>query len=107
MWLKPDGNEMSEQEWSQGFARCLGMFLAGAALPDVDAHNRPLHDENFLLLFNAHHEPIPFSLPRFDNGGHWRRLLDTTGDPDLPAELPSGTAFPLQGRSLVLLMQRR
>jgi len=105
MWLKPNGHEMSEEEWSHGFARCLGMLLAGAALPDVDARNRPLRDENFLLLFNAHHEPIPFMLPQLDNGHRWRALLDTTEAANGHADFPSGTAYNLQGRSLALLMQ--
>ena len=107
MWLKPNGHEMNEEEWSHGFARCLGMFLAGAALPDVDAHNRPLRDENFLLLFNAHHEPIPFMLPQLDNGHRWRCLLDTIESVATEADLPSGTAYNLQGRSLALLRQIR
>jgi len=108
MWLKPDGTEMSEDEWSHGFARCLGMFLAGAVLPDVDARNRPLHDENFLLLFNAHHETIAFMLPHLSNGQHWRVLLDTvTPGASSHADFPSGTPYNLQGRSLVLFMQIR
>ena len=29
MWFNPGGNEMSEEDWSLPFARCLGMMLSG------------------------------------------------------------------------------
>jgi isoamylase len=106
MWLKPDGSEMTDEEWHHGFAQSLGMFLAGEVLPDLDARGRPVHDENFLVLLNAHHEVIPFTLPVIDHGNHWHRLLDTTeADAHNTAEHAAGTPYPLQGRSLVLLMQ--
>ena len=105
-WLKPDGAEMTPQEWSQDFARCLGVYLAGDALDESDARGRPVTDENFLVLFNAHHEPIPFRLPRF-GAMQWLALLDTARDDGLA---PDGTfrpddTYPLEGRSLVLLEQ--
>jgi len=106
MWLKPDGTEMGDEEWTHGFARCLGMFLAGTVLPDIDPRGRPLHDENFLLLLNAHHEPIPFTLPALSNGGHWQRLIDTAEPAAGHASVHAAhTAYSLQGRSLALLMQ--
>ena len=46
----------------QAFARCLGLYLAGAAIERRDRRGRSVKDNNFLLLFNAHHEPIPFQL---------------------------------------------
>jgi glycogen operon protein len=107
MWLKPDGTEMGDEEWSHGYARCLGMFLAGMVLPDIDAQGHPQHDDNFLVLFNAHHEPIPFTLPAPSGDGHWQPLVDTAGPPaDLPPVYAAGATYPLRDRSLVLLIQR-
>jgi isoamylase len=63
VWLKPDGTEMSEQEWQQDFARCLGVLLAGDAADQVDERGRPVVDRNFVVLFNAHHDDIEFTLP--------------------------------------------
>jgi len=106
MWLKPDGTEMGDEEWQHGFARCLGMFLAGEVLPDVDARGRPLDDRNFLLLLNAHHEAIPFVLPNIDHGHLWRRLFDTVETAhDQRVELSPGLPYPLQARSLTLFVQ--
>ncbi|HTL75595.1 MAG TPA: glycogen debranching protein GlgX, partial [Casimicrobiaceae bacterium] len=75
-WLKPDGTEMTEQEWNNDFARCLGVYLAGDRLGETDARGRPVTDDDFLLLFNAHDGPIPFTLPAFDSWG-WLVLFDT------------------------------
>ena len=105
LWLKPDGAEMTEQEWSQDFARCLGVYLEGEALDEVDARGRPVVDDGFLVLFNAHHEPVPFTLPRL-SPGHWRPLIDTVQPDGLAdaATFQPGDLYPLQGRALALLL---
>jgi glycogen operon protein len=107
-WLKPDGTEMSADEWDNDFARCLGVFLGGEALQEVDGRGRRVTDESFLLLFNAHHDRIAFTLPRLDAGG-WLALIDTAFAGGL---LPDGTyqpqgSFELAGRSLALLQRIR
>ncbi len=109
-WFGPDGLEMGDYEWHQGFARCLGMYLAGDAIGEADPRGVPVVDDNFLLLMNAHHEPIPFVLPGFRSNMRWRIAIDTSQD--TPADdarrfHARGDVFPLQGRSLVLLLQPR
>ena len=105
VWLKPDGAEMTDQEWAQDFARCLGVYLEGEALDEIDARGRPVTDDGFLLLFNAHHEPVPFVLPAF-GAGHWRPLIDTLERTGIAAAaaFPPGGVYPLQGRALALLL---
>src|SRR6202051_1453618 len=34
LWLDPDGKEMTDDEWNQEFARCLGVTLSGEAVDD-------------------------------------------------------------------------
>jgi glycogen operon protein len=107
VWLTPEGNEMTETEWNQHFARCLGVYLAGAAIERSDKRGRPVTDNNFMLLFNAHHEEIPFVLPQFLTDKAWWTVLDTSADA-LPFEQrrhEAGTLYPLQGRSLALLRE--
>ncbi len=40
-WLKPDGQEMTLEEWEKDHARCLGMWLNGEQLPETDAARPP------------------------------------------------------------------
>ncbi len=109
LWLNPNGNEMSEDEWRDPGARCLGMFLAGQGLDESDERGRKVGDENFLVLLNAHHEDVPFTLPVFHPGSRWVAWMDTSRDDGLrPADThDSGATYPLQARSLVILMERR
>ncbi len=106
-WLTPAGTEMEEAEWDQAFARALGVYLAGVALQRLDRRGRPLKDDNFLLLFNAHYEPITFTLPHFRPDCRWRCVLDTAANErPAPAEfLSPGESYPLQGRSFAVLTE--
>jgi isoamylase len=107
LWLRPDGQEMTDEEWGQSFARCLGVLLAGEALDEHDERGRPLRDGNFLLLMNSHHERVPFAIPELARSGSWRVVLDTHHeDGSRPDErFAPGQEYPLEGRSLALLVQ--
>jgi len=109
LWLNPGGNEMTEEEWRDPEARCLGMFLAGQGLDESDQRGRKLGDENFLVLLNAHHEDMAFTLPTFHPGSRWVAWMDTSHEDGLrtAATHDSGGVYPLQARSLVVLMERR
>jgi len=108
VWLKPDGAEMSDEEWQHEFARSLGMLLNGEALTEVDARGRRVTDGTFLVLFNAHHEEIAFTLPNH-TGLSWLVVLDTTHDHGLArgGVHAGGSRYPLKGRSLALLQERK
>ena len=108
-WLKPDGSEMTEREWAHEFARCLGVYLDGQAMAENDRRGQPVHDDNFLLLFNSHHESIEFRLPELPAGDDWHGVLDTHGDNGLGPErsFQGGDSYPLESRSLALLIQRK
>lgn len=57
-WLKPAGEEMSDDEWQTDYAKSLGLFLKGKEIPSPNAKGEPVMDDSFYLLFNAHHEPV-------------------------------------------------
>jgi isoamylase len=107
VWLNPDGREMTDDEWNQSFARCLGMFLSGRGLTERDEHGRPVEDNDLLLLLNAHHDEIPFSLPA--GSAPWNALVDTSSSDGIASHVAyqAGTNYPLQGRSLALLRRAR
>ncbi|HZF07704.1 MAG TPA: glycogen debranching protein GlgX [Thermoanaerobaculia bacterium] len=76
-WFRPDGEEMSEEDWRQGFARSLGVWLNGEAIPGLDRRGEPVRDDTFYLLFNAAAEPLAFRLPGGVWGGGWVEVFDT------------------------------
>jgi isoamylase len=111
VWLKPDGSEMTAEEWNQDFARCLGVYLAGSALTEVDARGQRVVDDDFVVLFNAHHDSVPFRLPTKTlaphGEGHWQAIVDTAREDGLAPDgiFDAESTYPLEGRSLVLLMR--
>ncbi len=109
LWLRPDGAEMTDDEWNQEHARTLGMFLSGSAVDEVDERGQAITDDNFLLLMNAHHEEVPFQLPTAASEMRWIALIDTScqtsRSPGMQYE--SGMPYPLQARSLAVLVERQ
>ncbi|MGE5617080.1 MAG: glycogen debranching protein GlgX, partial [Bacillota bacterium] len=103
-WLKPDGEEMTQEEWDKDFARSLGMWLNGEHLSETDERGHPLKDASFLVLFNAHDGPIEFRLPKRASRG-WRAEIDTHTVSAIPQLATPGDTYPLQGRSLVVLRE--
>jgi len=106
IWLSPDGREMTESDWQPDFARCLGVYLAGGAIERRGRRGEPIKDTNFLLLLNAHHEAITFSIAEVLSAKSWATVLDTAagGDP-FARQPPPPQKYPLQARSLVVLQE--
>ena len=105
VWIRPDGEEMLEEDWRNGHARCIGMFIPGDGIRSVGPRGEPIEDDDFLLIFNAHHGELPFHTPARP-AGRWRALLDTvssTGIPAQPLLTPAGGARTISGRSVTLL----
>ncbi len=105
-WYGTDGGELPDSEWSEGWIRALGLLLNGKTLGTVDAAGEPLTDDSFLLLLNAHHEPVTFVLPPAPEEGNWQMIIDTNrlGDPFETSQMVG--ELELAGQSVTLLMER-
>jgi isoamylase len=75
----PSGDEMSEQDWHNGFAKSFAVFLNGHAIASTTSHGERLVDDDFTLLFNAHDEPMEFTVSH-----------DTAAVVELDTALPLG-----------------
>jgi glycogen operon protein len=107
-WFKPDGTEMTDQDWVEWFAKSFTVFLNGDALRSKDARGRQIRDDSFLLLFNAHVDPVCFTLPGQPLGEKWIPVLDTTlehGFYEHAHEHASGARLELAGLSLQVLRE--
>src|SRR5262249_51885892 len=102
-WFEPSGQEMTEEAWNAGYVRCLGVCMAGALINDVDERGEPIVGDTILLLLNAHHEAIPFTLPPASEEQPWERLLDTADPQGKPLQCTGGPQYQLQGRSMAVL----
>jgi len=105
MWFNPGGNEMSDEEWTSPFVRCLGVLLSGDTNDVLSFEGEPIHDETFLLLINAHYEPIRFVMPGEENL-EWQMVLNTADSRGFVTdvkEFPSGDEVELEGRATILL----
>ncbi|MEY2452933.1 MAG: isoamylase [Acidimicrobiaceae bacterium] len=103
-WFTPAGEEMDEGHWDEGYAKAVSVFLNGDAL-ERGRRGEEYTDDSFLLLFNAHHEPVTFTLPEPKWGDAWSVVIDTRdwaieadGDPIKP-----GDTIEAEARSVVVL----
>ena len=105
-WLSSDGTDMDEDDWLNGYARTLMVFLNGDAIPEPDLKGVRIADSHFLMLFNAHSGPVDFALPPEKYGAGWRVRLDTTvAEPSMLSDQDwlAATSHAVAGRSIVVL----
>jgi isoamylase len=102
-WFRPDGRRMTRRDWEDGGVRWLGMFLNGEELHETTSRGEPIGDESFLLLFNAHHEPVTFQLPARRFGARWKLDLSTAEPHAEERSFAAREPVELESRSLVVL----
>jgi isoamylase len=108
-WFDIDGAEMTEEQWNEGFAKSVAVFINGNEMPDPGPHGEIVTDDSFLMLFNAHSETLEFTLPEGRWGSTWETVIDTDRpfltDSEGPSALQhkAGNKIALVDRSLVVL----
>ncbi len=106
-WFDTSGAEMTDEQWNESFARSLQVFLNGDAIPYPDSRGERIVDDSLLLCFNAHWEPIDFTLPPASYGASWSVLVDTA-EPLLPfagqeRHVGAGGVLPVIDRGVVVM----
>src|SRR5205807_1277402 len=76
-FFEPSGEEMTDEAWSAGFVRCLGVRWAGNLIGELDERGEVITGDTLFILMNAHHETIPFTLPPHEADAYWDLLLQT------------------------------
>jgi isoamylase len=103
-WFTVEGDQMAEEHWGEDFAKSLAVFLNGRAIPAPDPRGKRVEDDDFYLIFNAHHEALEFTLPEERWGRAWLRELDTAeGWLEGEEALPAKAKLRVEGRSVVIL----
>jgi glycogen operon protein len=77
VWLNPSSEQMSQEDWDNGWARSMGVFLNGDAIPTPDRRGNKIRDDSFLFFFNAHYETVEFTIPEQSYGEAWEIAVST------------------------------
>jgi glycogen operon protein len=103
-WLRPDGEEMTDEEWEESWVRTLGMRLGGEALNEVDADGNPVTDDTLLILLSAHHDPIDFVLIASHPDYEWELAFDTSKPDrsDWGNRFSAGNPYTLSGNAVAV-----
>jgi isoamylase len=107
-WLTPQGRELSQDDWNDPSARCIGYVLGGAAGEFYTPGGQRDVDESFLVVLNAYHEDLDFRVPVLPAPMRWQHCIDTAEDSGLAAEeriFEPGEVFRLRARSFSLFVQ--
>jgi glycogen operon protein len=83
VWLTPAGGVMTDADWAAGYAKSLAVYLNGDAISEPDPRGGKITDDSFLLLFNAHSNPLTFTLPDSGYAAGWEVVVDTA-QPGVP-----------------------
>ncbi|MDW5609515.1 glycogen debranching protein GlgX [Mycolicibacterium sp. D5.8-2] len=104
-WFTPEGAEMTGEDWGSGFAKSVGVYLNGHGIPDMDARGQRVIDDSFLLFFNAHHEPIEFTLPPKKFATAWQPVVSSAApvapEPGEPHQ--AGATVSVEARTVLVL----
>ena len=109
-WIRPDGKEKGTEDWGVHYARCLAFLINGAAGQyHLTAMGQPQPDDTFFVVLNSGDMAAKYLLPDVENGPEWELVLDTARDDPIgkTAGLPGGSAYEVQPRSFVLLVDRQ
>jgi isoamylase len=96
-WFTRNGTEMSEEDWQAGYAKSLGVYLNGRAIPTPNERGEQLIDDTFYVMCNSSHEVVTFTLPEAKWAQNWRKILETDEREDAMEEDARGDEFQAGG----------
>ena len=99
-WLRPDGEVMTDEDCT----RALAVFLNGREIDEQDPEGREIRGHSFLLLVNANHEPVTFTLPTTSPEAGWTIELSTIASERTDeGPVSAGDTLELPDRAMVIL----
>ena len=102
-WLRPDGTEMTPEDWDTGFGRVIGVFLNGDGIRERDRRGQEIVDRHFLVYFNAGDEEVDVTIPHAEASPTWEVLVDTAAVHIDGPYMEPGATLRLAPRSLAVL----
>ena len=100
-WINATGDEMQSPDWIDPVAHCFGMLIDGRARPSGVPQRGT--EATLLIVMNAYHDFVEFTLPTAGGGGRWKLLLDTNVTETIAGfEGKAGDPYGVTARSLVM-----
>lgn len=103
-WFDHTGSIMDMEDWGNTHAFSMMVYLNGSDIPETDWYGNRMTDNDFLLIFNAHYEPIQFTLPDERYGRKWKLIVDTDNPTGPELNYEAGFSLTAESRSLIILM---
>ena len=106
-WMDHTGSIMDMEDWSNTHAFSVMIYLNGSDIPEADWYGNQMVDNSFILIFNAHYEPIMFTLPDERYGRKWQLVVDTHNPDEPELSYEAGFMITAQSRSFLMLMSAK
>ena len=103
-WFDHTGSIMDMDDWQNTHAFSMMIYLNGSDIPEVDWYGNRMVDNDFILIFNAHYEPIMFTLPDERYGRKWQLVVDTHNPNEPALSYEAGFMITARSRSFLMLM---
>ena len=106
-WFDHTGSIMDMDDWQNTHAFSMMIYLNGSDIPEVDWYGNRMVDNDFILIFDAHYEPIMFTLPDKRYGRKWQLVVDTHNPNEPALSYEAGFMITAQSRSFLMLMSAK
>jgi glycogen operon protein len=77
VWIRPDGLEMTDEDWNDEGNHAIGMLMPGRSGDELDARGRAVVGETLFWVLNAGGSPRKYTLPKLERPGVWEELFST------------------------------
>jgi isoamylase len=107
-WIRPDGNEITGEEWRAPDMKTLGYILSGDAIDEYNEKGELRVDETFLVWMNFRHEDVKCTIPPIPTRSNWEVVISTVTEIKISGGkfLSGSDTFDLPARSIVVLVKK-
>lgn len=108
LWIRTDGNEITDEEWQAPDIKTLGFILSGDAIDEYNERGDLRTDDSFLMWMNFHYEDVQCKIPTILDGAKWKVVISTVPNDESAADrhLSGGDEFTLLSRSILVLIKK-
>ncbi|MCA9049811.1 MAG: glycogen debranching enzyme GlgX, partial [Planctomycetaceae bacterium] len=105
-WLSTAGTELTDREWNSGAVHAIGVRLNGESINEVDEYGQRISGDSLLILLSNQPATVSFTMPRHKPSERWVPVFDTRSSDLEHREYSSDDKYPLEGRSVAVLVLR-